>query len=254
VAALCAGGLGLAALANSVQFYFLLARGVIRAGVPIPLTLFVSAGLALIAGAALYSSAAGWNPRQLRRSLVVALACLAAFPLAQMLCFGKTDYRRPADVAVVLGARVYADGRLSDALADRVRTACQLYSEGWARKLVFSGGPGEGKVQEPEAMARMAIQLGVKPEDILLDNDGLNTQATVRNTEALFARLHASRILVVSHAYHLPRIKLAYQRAGREVYTVPAHESYFLKRMPILMLREIAALWVYYARPLATLR
>ena len=62
--------------------------------------------------------------------MAVAFACLAIFPLAQMFFFGKTDYRRPADAAVVLGARVYADGRLSDALADRVRTACQLYRDG----------------------------------------------------------------------------------------------------------------------------
>jgi vancomycin permeability regulator SanA len=253
-AALCASGLGLVALVNSIQFYFLMARGTIRAGLPIPLTLFVSAGLVLIAGAALYGSAPGWNARHLRHSLAVVLACLAIFPLAQMFCFGKTDYRRPADVAVVLGARVYADGRLSNALADRVRTACQLYSQGWTRKLVFSGGPGDGTVSEPEAMARVAIQLGVKPEDILLDNSGLNTQATVRNTEAIFERLHASRILVVSHDYHLPRVKLAYQRAGREVYTVPARESHFMKLMPYYMLREVAALWAYYARPLANLQ
>jgi uncharacterized SAM-binding protein YcdF (DUF218 family) len=63
--------------------------------------------------------------------------------------------------------------------------------------------------------------------------------------------LNASRVLVVSHFYHLPRLKLAYQRAGIEVYTVPARESYLLRQMPYNMAREVAALWVYYARPLA---
>ena len=98
-------------------------------------------------------------------------------------------------------------------------------------------------------MKRMAIQSGVKPEDILLDERGVNTQATVRNTERLFSEMHASRILVVSHFYHLPRIKLAYQREGREVYTVPARESYLLGQMPFNMAREVAAFWVYYLRP-----
>jgi uncharacterized SAM-binding protein YcdF (DUF218 family) len=74
----------------------------------------------------------------------------------------------------------------------------------------------------------------------------------VRNSESVLRNLHASRVLVVSHFYHLPRIKLAYQRAGLEVYTVPAKESYLLRQMPYNMFREIAALWVYYARPLAT--
>jgi len=100
-------------------------------------------------------------------------------------------------------------------------------------------------------MKRMAIRLGIKPEDILLDAHGVNTQATVKNTEAIFQQLHASRILVVSHFYHLPRIKLAYHREGWEVYTVPAEESYLLRQMPYNMAREFAALWVYYFRPLA---
>ena len=169
-----------------------------------------------------------------------------------MLCFGKTDYHRPADIAVVLGCRVYADGRPSDALKDRVRTACQLYRDGLARRLLLSGGPGDGPITETEAMREMAIQLGVKPGDILLDNEGLNTQATVRNSKAIFSKLKVTRVLVVSHFYHLPRIKLAYQRAGLEVYTVPAKESYLLRQMPYNMAREVAALWVYFVRPLAS--
>jgi len=80
----------------------------------------------------------------------------------------------------------------------------------------------------------------------------LNTQATVRNSKPILRNLNASRILVVSHFYHLPRIKLAYQRAGLDVYTVPAKESYLLRQMPYNMAREVAALWVYYARPLAS--
>ena len=96
----------------------------------------------------------------------------------------------------------------------------------------------------------MAIRLDVNEADIVLDKNGLNTQATVKNTEALFAQLHVSRILVVSHFYHLPRVKLAYQRDGWNVYTVPAKESYLLGQLPYNMAREVAALWVYYFKPL----
>jgi vancomycin permeability regulator SanA len=243
-------------------FYVLALRGSIGAGLPIPFSLFVCAALVtiLFARTAAVSEtsrrnvdvpAARKNSGRLLPALAVCAACAAVFPFAQMLCFGKTDYRRPADVAVVLGARVYADGRPSDALADRVRTACKLYRNGIVKKLLFSGGPGDGLIHETEGMKRMALRLGVKPQDILLDDHGVNTQATVKNTEAIFQQLHASRILVVSHFYHLPRIKLAYHREGWEVYTVPAKESYFLRQMPYNMAREVAALWVYYLRPLA---
>jgi vancomycin permeability regulator SanA len=246
----CLSALALVAALNAIDFYVLWIRGSIHAGIPIPFSFFVCAALALILFART-AAVSETSRRKLLPALAICAACAALFPFAQMLFFGKTDYRRPADIAVVLGARVYADGRPSDALADRVRTACNLYRNGTVKKLLFSGGPGDGSVHETEGMRRLAIQLGVKSEDILLDAHGVNTQATVKNTEAVFQQLHASRILVVSHFYHLPRIKLAYHREGWEVYTVPAKESYLLRQMPFNMAREVAALWVYYFRPLA---
>jgi uncharacterized SAM-binding protein YcdF (DUF218 family) len=166
-----------------------------------------------------------------------------------MLFFGTTDYRRRADAAVVFGARAYADGRPSDALADRVRTGCDLYHQRLTPRLVFSGGPGDGSVHETEAMRRMAIALGVPDDAILLDPGGINTQATVRNTDALFKREGIRSVLAVSHAYHLPRVKMCYQRKGWDVYTVPAEQKYILRAMPFMVAREVAAMWVYYLAP-----
>jgi vancomycin permeability regulator SanA len=246
----CVSVLALVAALNAVGFYWLLARGQLAAGIPLPLSLLIMMALGVILLAILRPPA---TPRSRSESFWVAMTaftCLVGFTVAQMFCFGKTDYRRPADAAVVLGARVYADGRPSDALADRVRTACELYRNGLVGKLIFSGGPGDGPIHETEAMQRMAVQLGVHPDDIWLDKQGLNTLATVKNTEAALTRWHAERLLVVSHAYHLPRIKLTYQREGRDVFTVPARESYLLRQLPYNMAREVAAFWVYYLRPL----
>jgi uncharacterized SAM-binding protein YcdF (DUF218 family) len=246
----CVALLAVGCLADSIVFYDLLLRQVVSTSLPVPLSLFVMVALSLILIDCSRRPLVPRPRKSLWRVAAVCLVCLVAFPLAQMLCFGKTDYRRVADVAVVFGARTYADGHPSDALSDRVRTACQLYRDGLTRKLVLSGGPGDGLVHETEAMKQLALKFGVRPEDIIVDDGGRNTQATVRNTEAIFAKMRASRVLVVSHFYHLPRIKMAYQRDGWEVYTVPARESYFLRQMPFFMAREVAALWVYYLRPL----
>jgi hypothetical protein len=51
----------------------------------------------------------------------------------------------------------------------------------------------------------------------------------------------------VSHAYHLPRIELAYARAGVDVATVPA-EARPTAQGPANAAREIPALWAYYMR------
>lgn len=181
---------------------------------------------------------------------VLSLGWAVVFCLGQMLFFGSTDYRRPADAIVVLGARAYPDGSLSDALRDRVRTGVELHREGLAPRLIFSGGEVSPGMTEPQAMRKYAIERGVPPSVIYLDPRGMNTQASVTQTTAMFRRLGVQRVLVVSHGYHLPRIKLAYARAGWEVWTVPARESYTLSRMPWLVAREVAALGAYYLRPL----
>lgn len=242
--------LAAAALVNGVQFYVVWARGGIRPEIPAPLSLLSLVLLGCVGLSLLRSVSARGQLKQLALVVATAAACALAFPLLQMFFFGKTDYRRTGDVAVVFGARAYADGRPSDALADRVRTACGLYREGEVKKLIFSGGPGDGAVHETESMRRMAVRLGVDPGDIVVDTAGLNTRATARNTESMFQALGVRRVLVVSHFYHLPRIKLSYQRDGFEVYTVPAKESYLLRQLPFNMLREVAAFWAYYFQPL----
>jgi len=244
--AITSAALAIIAFINSISFYWLHATGRIT-GFPLPLSLVVCGVLIWIARAAW--SKAPSDERMPRWALVVGSAGLfATFPLALMLFFGNTDYRRPADAVVVFGARAYKDGRLSDALQDRIRTACELYRAGFAKRLVLSGGNGDGPITEAEAMRNYALNYGVLAEDIFIDNQGVNTEATVRNTAPLFEQWHAKRVLAVSHFYHLPRVKLAYQRAGVEVWTVPARQGRFLGQIPYNMAREVAAFWDYYLK------
>lgn len=250
------GVLLLVATWNAATFYSLVIRRTIRSGFPLAFSVFVAAAIGTVLSS-LREQQKGRRkktpPRSTVISVITVLACLICFPFAQMFCFGRTDYRRKADAIVVFGARIYANGRVSDALADRVRTGCELYLDGLAERIIFSGGPGDGAVHETQGMRTMAVELGVPAEAIILDQGGVNTRATVRNTCAIFDELKIRRVLAVSHFYHLPRIKMSYQRRGRDVYTVPAKESYTLTAMPYFVGREIAALWVYYLRPLPSL-
>jgi vancomycin permeability regulator SanA len=238
-----------AALANAVRYYAALARGDITTTLPIPLSLFVAAALVMILWSggllARREETGGLRPR--RSTMYVAIAFIAAsilFPIAQTVFFGVTDYRRPADVIVVFGARAYADGTLSSSLADRVNTGVELYRAGLAPRIVFSGGPGDGAIHETEAMRRAAMERGVPASAIALDPHGVNTEATVRNT----AR-RGERILAVSHFYHLPRIKMTYQRYGVDAWTVPARAS-AVTPVAYNVARESVAFWAYYLRRL----
>ena len=240
--------LGLLALHDAISFWRLLAEGAITSGFPVPLSLFVAALLGLIAAAALRRAPPPGLHRAAAALTLVGLAL--GLPLAQMVCFGSTDYRRDADAIVVLGAAVRSDGSPSPALEDRIRTGCRLYHEGRAPVLVMSGGPGAGGHREVDAMRRVALEAGVPDAAIVLDPDGVNTRATAINLKALARERGWRRVLAVSHFYHLPRIKMATGRWGLRVYTVPAEETRTLAKLPWYLLREVAALWVYYLRPL----
>ena len=247
-------GFALLTAMDTLRLWWLLARGDLMAAMPVPVSLAIFAlwfGVERIA--------ARPETRRFRGGLregAIRLGSFAAgvvlFPLLQMVCFGWTDYSRPADAVVVPGARVYADGRLSAAVRIRVRTAAALMNSGMATVLVVSGGPGDGAVHEVDAMAAEAIRLGVHPDRIRRDFGGLSSAATVRNALGMVRDgAIGDRLLVVSEYYHLPRLKLAFQLAGTDVRTVPASPEGTGRRWAIpSMARETVAFWAYCLRPL----
>jgi uncharacterized SAM-binding protein YcdF (DUF218 family) len=240
----------LTTLLNAAGYYYLWWSGQILPNLPVPFSLVFAMAFAGILRQIIADPPPVYARFQAMRVAFSFVFCLLLFPLGQMIFFGGTDYRRPADAAVIFGARTYADGRLSDALADRMRTACDLYRAGFVSKLILSGGPGDGTVPEAAAMRSFALSVGVDSADIILDYDGLNTEATVQNVRRIAHDQGFRRVLVVSHSYHLPRAKLAFDRAGLNTFTVPAEEPLLLAKLPLFMAREVPAWWVYYFRGL----
>jgi vancomycin permeability regulator SanA len=232
------------AVYNAVDFYRVWSAGGIVPGVPAPLSLVVAALLGFVLWAALRDPAPrGWPAVAVL--VAAAAACVLLFPLAQVYFFGMTDYRRAADVAVVFGAQVHADGRPSTALRERMATAEELYKDGLVKRLLVSGGVGASGYNEALVMRDMAVEAGVPAEDVVVDSNGVSTDATVDDTVPFFGGEGWEKILAVSQFYHLPRIKLAYQGAGWDVLTVPAPAT---ERTGSMVLREIPAFWVYYLR------
>ena len=91
------------------------------------------------------------------------------------------------------------------AVAER---GAQLFLDGWAPLLIFSGGLGtitRQLWQEPEAdqFARIAIRMGVPPERIVIENRSTNTGENVRFTRELLAarQLFPQRFILVQKPY-----------------------------------------------------
>jgi uncharacterized SAM-binding protein YcdF (DUF218 family) len=86
--------------------------------------------------------------------------------------------------------------------------AAQLFLEGWAPLLIFSGGLGtitRGMWNEPEAdqFARIARSMGVPEEQILIENQSTNTGENVLFTRRLLAakKLDPKKFILVQKPY-----------------------------------------------------
>jgi vancomycin permeability regulator SanA len=251
VTAVACAVFALLALRDTARFMAISGSGLVHTTLPVPFSLFVAVFLGLMAIGTLRSPTFDGD-RPIRTGLAILASVVAwglVFPLAQMFFFGTTDYRRPADAAVIFGARVYASGVPSPLLADRIRTGVELYRAGLVPTLVMSGGDGADGFNEAIVMRDEAIAAGVRPEAILVDPAGVTTEATVANSVALLWDYSVPPSLIaVSQAYHLPRVQLSFATAGIDVLTVPAADPEPIGEMPLLVAREVPAFWVYYLR------
>jgi SanA protein len=105
-------------------------------------------------------------------------------------------------VALIFGARVYPSGRPSAMLADRVATGADLYRAGKVKVLIMSGDNRAPEYNEPAAMKRYALSMGVPEEAIVLDYAGLRTYDSCYRARAIFGVTEA---IVVSQNFHLDR-------------------------------------------------
>ena len=99
---------------------------------------------------------------------------------------------------------------------DIARRAAQLYHQGYAPKILFTGGLGrntEGLLPEPEAVrfARVAMECGVPKEDILLEDKSANTKENIEFTRQLLEKqgIPHNRILGVHQPFMERRITAA---------------------------------------------
>ena len=99
---------------------------------------------------------------------------------------------------------------------DIARRAAQLYLQGYAPKILFTGGLGrntEGLLPEPEAVrfARVATEWGVPPCDIILEDKSTNTKENILFTRAKLEErgLAHDRVLGVHQPFMERRIAAA---------------------------------------------
>ncbi|MCE5207383.1 MAG: YdcF family protein [Chloroflexi bacterium] len=145
-------------------------------------------------------------------------------------------------VGIVFGAGLNKDGTVTAVLRHRVEAAADLYFQGKVQKLLMSGDNRFVDYNEPGAMYRYAVELGVPPEDIVLDYAGRRTYDTCYRARDIF---QVKKALLITQRFHLPRALFICGQLGLEAYGVNADQlPYRLASHLIWNLREVPATWV----------
>ncbi|WP_062302132.1 SanA/YdcF family protein [Demequina subtropica] len=117
-----------------------------------------------------------------------------------------------ADAALVLGARVYADGSPSPYLLDRVTVGVELYQAGLVDGLLMSGdGDDSSGHGETAVMRALAESMGVPSEAIVEDPLGLDTYSSCLRARDAF---DVGSVIVATQQFHQARAVWLCEQAG----------------------------------------
>jgi uncharacterized SAM-binding protein YcdF (DUF218 family) len=162
---------------------------------------------------------------------------------------GDRDEQRPADAIVVLGAAQY-DGRPSPVFRARLDHAVSLHLAGLAPYLVVTGGKQEGdRTTEAAAARAFAVEHGVDPGDILVEDQGRTTLESLRTVGAMLRERGLTRVVFVSDRAHMLRVLRIARDQGLVPYGSPTRTSPtdgVIGRRVEATIHELGALAVYF--------
>jgi len=176
---------------------------------------------------------------------MTALPALAyALGMLAIVLSGMSNDDAKADVAVVLGNRIEADGQPSERLRARLDRAFALHEAGLAPFVIVSGGMGLEGFDEATVMRAYLIERGVPEDRVIPDSGGVDTWSTAQNAARIMREHGMSSAYAVSQLFHVPRTKMAFRRFGIET-VYGAYPHYFEWRDIYSTFREVAAYAAY---------
>lgn len=189
-------------------------------------------------GPLLLIAAGLWIARRHRRGLVLAWLGLAAAallstqagvswllrPLEDAAPLTAEQAHRAQAIVILAGgqrrrAPEYGGATVSALSLERVRYGARLWRE-TDLPILVSGGTLREKVAEAQLM-RDALERDFAVPVRWTETESRDTRENARNSAKLLAGEGVTRILLVTHAAHMPRAREAFEAAGLEVIPAP---------------------------------
>jgi uncharacterized SAM-binding protein YcdF (DUF218 family) len=123
-------------------------------------------------------------------------AVVITAPLVIGWYLSPQDAIRKADVIVTVS------GGDNDA---RIRKSVELYKEGWAPYIIYSGAAAEGEVSNAAAMKNISVSMGVPGSRIIIEEDSVDTQENAEFSAEIIKKEEYKSIILVTSPYHQRR-------------------------------------------------
>ena len=125
---------------------------------------------------------------------------------AWIIWVGDRDQAAPADAIIVLGVAAY-DAKPSPVFEERIRHGLELYRQGYAPKLIFTGGFGGtgARFSESQVARRYALKQGIPARDILIESRSRTTRQNLVEAKRLMEARGMRRAILVSDPLHMAR-------------------------------------------------
>ena len=157
--------------------------------------------------------------------VIVALGAVTGLSVltAVCVCAGMEYRTEPSDCIIVLGAHVWEDGRLSNALTYRCEAALEAWKKGIAPTIIVCGAQGRGEPStEAEAMRGWMLEHGVPEDRVILEPESVNTLQNLSNARDIMASRGFETAAVCTNNYHLRRALWLARDVGIEATGIAA--------------------------------
>ena len=171
------------------------------------------------------------KPRRFLR-LLFRLALLLVLWLlgvaGHILWVGERDQAAPVDAIVVLGAAAY-DAQPSPVFEARIEHGLDLYRDGYAKTLIFTGGYGGSRARfsESQVARRYALRQGVPEDAILIEAVSRTTYDNLVEARRLMLDHDLRRVIIVSDPLHMARALRLSRRLGIDALGSPTPSTRF---------------------------
>lgn len=153
---------------------------------------------------------------------------------------------------VVLSGGWEKKGALGISTLERYHYGIELFQEGWAPIIIFSGGNLVGRPAEADEMADMALTEGFPYEAVISENSSESTYENTLFTKKILKDKGISSIILVTSPYHTYRAKKMFEDKQVKVISAPVPDSHFdqangLERLKLVkrIVQEYIKLLVY---------